>query len=140
MFKKLTFLLVLLMLIFSAMPVFAAADYHQTDTNNPVIYKSIINVTQNGGVYRVGFAEIRFPKDFIDADNLPVELNVEISAVNGVAGIEFSPDIPSFDKNVTILVHTYDGLLYDKTLNRNIQVHIRNQKLTVHHFSRYAFS
>ena len=144
MFKKLMVILVLLMFIFSTIPAYAA-DYNQSDVlksevQKPVIYKSIINVTEDGGVYKVGFATITFPKGFIDDGQLPVRINVEISAVNGVPGIEFTPDIPDFNKNVAITVKSYDGLLYDKTSKKNIRVHIRNQILKVRHFSRYAFS
>lgn len=155
MFKRLTVILVLLMFIFSVMPV-SAANYNQINAQNcsqinvqnhnyinvqkPIIYKSVINVTKNGGVYQVGFATIIFPKDFIDDDQLPVTINVEISAIDGVAGIEFTPDIPVFNKDVRINVHSYNGLLYEKTLGKNIKVRIKHQMLIVNHFSRYAFS
>jgi len=147
MFKKLTVILVLLTLVFSAMPV-SAANIDQADIGHgksftvqePVIYKSIINVTEKGGVYQVGFVTIKFPRNFIDEDQLPVRINVEISAVNGVPGISFTPDIPEFNGNVTIIVHSYNGLLYDSATGKNIWVRVKRSKFEVGHFSRYAFS
>lgn len=131
MLKKLTVILVLLVFIISAVPVSAAQDQ--------VIYKSTIKVTEDGGTYRVGFVDVKFKKDFLGRDMQPIRIYIEISAVDGIAGIEFAPDIPSFNKDVTIRVDSYDGLLYDKTKKRNILVHIRKQQFTVKHFSRYAF-
>lgn len=145
MFKKLTVILLLLVLVFTAMPV-SAANYHGYDIQKiktahaPVVYKSTINVTENGGIYTVGFATVEIPKDFIDADRLPVRLKVEISAVDGIAGIEFTPDVPGFNEDVVIRVNHYEGLLYDKEKRKNIWVDIKSQVLTVKHFSRYAFS
>ncbi len=139
MFKKLTFMLVLLMFIFSTIPAYAAG-HGNTHVQNPIVYQSTITVDHHGGVYNVGFATIKFPRDFIDGNRLPVRIKVEISAVNGVPGIQFTPDIPAFRKDVTIIVHNYTGLLYDYTSRKNIFVHVDNQKFMVKHFSRYAFS
>lgn len=139
MFKKLIVILVLLMFLFSTMPAYAA-DHDQVDVQKPVIYSSIINVDEDGGVYKAGFAIIKFPKGFTDEEQLPVTISVKISIVNGVPGIEFAPDMYDFNKDVTIIVHSYNGLLYDETSGTNIQVHIKSQKLKVIHFSRYAFS
>jgi hypothetical protein len=145
MYKKLMVVLLLLVLVFTAVPA-SAANYHNYDIQkiqmlqNPVIYKSTINVSSDGGIFDVGFATVKFPKSFIDPDQLPITLNVEISAINGVAGIEFSPDIPNFNKEVIIRINNYDGLLYDKTKGKNVWVHIKSQVLKVNHFSRYAFS
>ena len=139
MFKKLTVILVLLMFIFSTIPANAASNDWRS-AQAPVVYKSEINVTENGGVYKVGFATIKFPKDFIDDELLPVVIKVEIYADGGKAYIEFAPDIPDLSKDVTISAHTYHGLLYDRASGKNIQVNIKSQKLKVWHFSRYAFS
>lgn len=153
MLKKLTVILLLLTIVLSAVPVSAAgvsassaayriSESHDRFTSDkyPVIYKSTIKVTEYGGIYKVGFVEIIFKKDFIKPDMLPIIFNVEISAVNGVAGIEFYPDIPQFDRDVTIRVDSYKGLLYDKTKGKNIFVQIKKQQFKVQHFSRYAFS
>lgn len=139
MFKKLTVMLVLLTLIFSTIPAYAAG-HGNAHVQKQIVYQSTITVDEHGGVYNVGFATIKFPKGFIDDNRLPIRIKVEITAVNGVPGIQFSPDIPYFNKNVTIMVHRYNGLLYDSTSRRNIFVHVDNQKLSVRHFSRYAFS
>ena len=139
MFKKFMVILVLIMLVFSTVPAYAA-DLGQADVQKNVIYKSEINVTEDGGVYQVGFVTIKFPKDFIDDDQLPVTINVEISSINGVPTIEFTPDIPGFNEEVIINVHSYNGLLYDKTSEKNVKVRIKHQTLLVNHFSRYAFS
>jgi hypothetical protein len=152
MFKKLTAILVLLLFILSTVPVYGAdfnfscdrhdysEKYGQAVAKAPVIYKSDLWVTRAGGTYQVGFATIQFPKNYIDSDKLPVRIRVEISSVKGVAGIEFTPDIPSFNKDVIISVNSYNGLLYDYTLKKNIRQDIHRQTLKVHHFSRYAFS
>jgi len=145
--KRLLVILVLLTVVFSAMPV-SAANYSQVNVKNdrqftaqvPVVYKSIINVTKNGGVYQVGFVTIKIPKDFIDKDQLPIKITVKISAVNGEPGIEFTPDIPKFNKKVAVYVHSYKGLLYDSAVGKNIWVRIKQNKFEVEHFSRYAFS
>lgn len=139
MFKKLTVILVLLMFIFSAIPV-SAAGHDWKCAQEPVIYKSQINVTEDGGVYKVGFATIKFPKSFISDERLPLTINVEIYAEGGMAYIEFTPDTPGFSRDVTISAHSYYGLLYDKASGKNIQVRIRSQRFKVGHFSRYAFS
>lgn len=147
MFKKLTVMLVLLILVFSAMPV-NAANAGQENTvhgkfiavQEPVIYKSIINVTEKGGIYQVGFVTIKFPENFIDEDQLPVRINVEITASDGVPGISFTPDMPEFNSDVTIHVHSYNGLLYDSVAGKNIWVRVKQDKFDVGHFSRYAFS
>ncbi len=149
MLKKLVVLLVLLMFVFTAIPAYAA-DYNRhdrqesvtytSDWQEPVIYKSTIYVTEDGGTYQVGFATVKFPKNFISNTQLPVRIEIEVSAVNGVAGIEFTPDIPYFNKDVTISAKAYNGLLYDTTSNTNITVNVRNQVFKVKHFSRYAFS
>lgn len=147
MFKKFTVILVLLTLVFSVMPVDAASMGHEGmgycktfTVQKPVIYKSIINVTERGGIYQVGFVTIKFPRNFIDKDQLPVRISVEISAVNGEPGISFTPDIPEFNRKVTIYVLPYYGPLYDSAAGKNIWVRVRQKKYDVGHFSRYAFS
>lgn len=155
MFKKLTAILVLLMLVFSTMPAYAAnhdcgstRDYYWSSSQNvdwrcaqePVIYKSEIKVTKNGGEYKVGFVTVDFPRNFINDRQLPVVIKVQVYAERGKAYIEFTPDLPDFNKDVTISVQKYSGLLFDKASRKNIQVNIRSQKFKVEHFSRYAFS
>ncbi|HBR03521.1 MAG TPA: hypothetical protein DD738_13030 [Ruminiclostridium sp.] len=152
MLKKLTsILLLVIMLACSVIPANAASfDYANTQSktiykseiykSKEIIFKKQIEVTEKGGVFQVGFATIKFPKNFIDKKQLPIRLDVEISAVEGVPGIEFTPDLPQFKQPVTVIVHPYKGLLYDHTSKTNIPVRIRNHKLYLEHFSRYAFS
>lgn len=132
MLKKLIVLMVLLAVVFTALPVSAA--------ESPVIYKSTITVTNEGGRYQVGFVNIEFKKEFLTQGMLPVTINVEVSAVDGVAGIELDPSINNFCKKVHIRVDSYEGLLYDKTSGKNIQVDVQKQQRVVTHFSRHAFS
>ncbi len=146
MLKKLTVLLVLLSFLLAAVPV-SAACYTPHPTKDkaceyvkPVIYERTIRVDNNGGAFKVGFAEVVFPKGFLSSQKLPITIDVEISAVNGAAGIEFHPDIPYFSKDVTIKVDAYKGYIYDKTKKKNVYVEIKKQQLKVSHFSRYAFS
>ncbi len=136
--KKLTVMILIVMLVISAVPVHAAANgrFH-TDEN--VIYEREITVTEMGGVFQVGFTTIKFPEGFIDDDQLPVIINVKLYADNGQGYIEFSPSIPDFNKNVIVKFHSYNGLLYDKALGKNIQVRVKQQVLIMEHFSRYAF-
>lgn len=146
MLKKLTVFVVLLSLVLVAVPVSAdrydsqSEKYKCSQKIEPVIYQSTIKVTKDGGVFKVGFAEITFQKNFISSRDLPITLKVEISAVNGVAGIEFKPDVANFNKDVTIKVDAYRGYLYDKVLKKNVYVEIKKQQLKVSHFSRYALS
>ncbi len=130
--KKIVVFLILLALVLSAIPVSAAQE--------PVIYNSTITVTSEGGVYQVGFVSIEFKKEFLDAQKLPVTIDVEVSAVNGVAGIELDPSMSDFCKKVHVRVAKYNGLLYDKTTGQNIQVDVKKLQLVVNHFSRHAFS
>ncbi len=136
--KKLSVMILIVMLVISAVPVHAA-DNGRAYSGEDVIYEREITVTEKGGVFQVGFTTIKFPKGFIDKDQLPVTINVKITAVNGIAGIEFTPDIPDFKKEVIVNVHSYNGLIYDETLDKNINVRIKQQKLILEHFSRYAF-
>lgn len=138
MFKKLTAIVLLLIFVFSAMPVNACHDWK--DAEKQIIYKSEIRVTENGGEYKVGFATIKFPRNFISGSKLPVKIKVEIYSEKGKTYIDFSPDMSNFKKEVTISTQSYKGLLYDKAYKKNIQVNIRSQKFEVRHFSRYAFS
>lgn len=145
MLKKLSIIVLLLVFVFSVMPVSAANYYDQNlqkiqTVEKPVVFKETIFVTKDGGSFEVGFATVKFPKDFIESNMLPIRFDVEISAVNGVAGIEFTPDVPDFNKDVIIKVECYRGWLYDKAKGKNIWVNVRPQVLKVKHFSRYAFS
>jgi hypothetical protein len=146
MLKKLSAVIIALTVAFSTVPVLAAHDNASIRTDcvienqGPVTYSSTLDVTEDGGIYKVGFAEIAFKKNFVDPELLPDSINVEIFAVDGVPYIEFTPDMPGFDKDVTIRVDSYSGLLYDKAACKNVYVNIKKQHFKVEHFSRYAFS
>ncbi len=154
MFKKLSIILVLFVLIFNVLPVSAASDImddHRnnmvstyksmdTDSKNAIVFESTITVTEDGGTFNVGFVKIVFPKDFLDSESLPATFDVKINSVDGVAGIEFSPDTPEFNQDVIIKANKYSGLLYDETIEKNLFFKIKSQVLKVKHFSRYAFS
>ena len=152
--KKLVIILVMLSVLFTAMPVSAAGNpvnpkrttienlfVNPTKTAGiPVVYKRTIVVTADGGRYQVGFVNIEFKKEFINKEMLPVTIEVEINAENGVAGIELTPSMDNFCKMVIIRVDSYKGLLYDEATGKNIFVNVNRQQLEVDHFSRHAFS
>lgn len=145
MVKKLLAVLIVLMLAFSSVPALAAAnstnDEFSINTNDKkVIYKDTITVTSEGGRYEIGFVTLDFPKNFIQPDKLPITFKVEISALDGVPGIEIKPDSSDFQKAVKIKVDSYKGLLYDRATGENIEVVVKKQVIRVKHFSRYAFS
>lgn len=130
--KKRVFLLVMVLtLIFSILPASAAEE--------PVIYKDTITVTEDGGRYQIGFIEVEFKKDFIEADKLPATFEVQIYADNGKGYIEFAPDTPNFYKKVHIRVDAYKGLLYDVSKGENIYVNYKKKHITAEHFSRVCW-
>lgn len=139
MFKKLTVIMVLLMLLISTVPIYAE-DKGQADAQEPIVYERTINVTEDGGVYQIGFATVKFPKDFINDEQFNAEINVKIYMEDDVPYIGFASDLENFDKEVTINVHSYNGLLYDTDSETNVPVRLKQQFIKVKHFSRYAFS
>jgi hypothetical protein len=143
-FKRFLPLMIVFVLIFSSMPAFATdgGTSYGTDVNASYqtgVFKDTITVTNDGGTFKVGFATIVFKKDFLPADKLPATFNVEINVLKGIAGIEFKPNTPEFDKPVLIFVDSYKGLLYDITNGDNVNVDINKQVIVAKHFSRYAF-
>lgn len=153
--KKLLIFLVIASVLFISAPAMASSDAYTNDNSVnhissisesqitretiPVVFRATIRVGSQGGEYDVGFTKIIFPKNFIKTDKWPLTFEVEISALNGVSGIEFAPDTPDFEKNVHIKVDSYKGFLYDKATGKNIFVEIQRQSLSVSHFSRYSF-
>jgi hypothetical protein len=130
--KKLILLILLLALLVPSMSAMASEA--------PVVYKSTITVTADGGRYQVGFASIEFKKEFLDQSMLPATFDVQIYAEDGKAYIEFSPDTPKFFKKVHIRAGAYEGLLYDRAKGENIPIDVKKQQLIVSHFSRYLFN
>jgi len=145
--KRVLLLALVFALLFTSSHVVAAEKSEAVVTNQsvvaaeePVIYKDTITVTQDGGRYQIGFIEVEFKKDWLEADKLPVTFEVKIYAENGKGYIEFSPDIPHFIKKVHIRVDDYKGLLYDVAKGENIYVNYKHKNFTVEHFSRFCFS
>lgn len=130
--KKRFIILLTLIMVFSSLPVLAA-------TEEPVIYKDTITVTEDGGRYQIGFIEVEFKKDFLEKGMEPVTFDVEVYAENGKGYIEFSPDAEDFAKKVHIRADAYEGLLYDKALGENIKIDTKNVNLTARHFSRLCW-
>lgn len=129
--KKILVLFMVIMTIFSiSIPSIAAEEYN--------VYKETITVTEDGGRYQVGFVNVEFKKNFISDEKLPATFEVQVYAENGVVYVEFSPDTPEFFKKVHIRVDKYNGLLYDKSLGKNIKVNINKQQILAPHFSRYC--
>lgn len=104
----------------------------------PVVFTQTITVTEEGGRYQIGFVNVEFKKDMLDLDE-PITFDVKIYAENGVAYIEFEPDVATFYKKVHIRIDKYDGLLYDVATGENISVDVKKQQILAEHFSRYAF-
>lgn len=130
--KRLAVLALLLVMVVTSLASWA--------DENPVVFRTTVTVSEGCEKVDLGFATIVFPKNFLEKTRLPASFQVEISALDGVAGIEFSPNTADFLKDVRIMVHPYEGLLYDKSSGQNIPVDIGRQILKVEHFSRYAFS
>lgn len=128
--RKLIALLIALILVFTAMPSIAS--------DLPVVYKSSITVTEAGGRYQVGFVNLEFKKEFLEADRLPITFDVELYAENGVVYVEILPDTEDFCKNVHIRVNKYEDQLYDKLKGQNVKVKVKKQQIVTGHFSRYA--
>lgn len=129
--KKLLSLVIVLALLLSLTPVAAAEE--------PVTFKDTITVTEDGGRYQVGFINVEFKKNFLEADKLPVTFNVQVYADNGKGYIEFEPDTPNFFKKVHIRIDAYNGQLYDVSKAENIEVSIKKQQILAEHFSRWSF-
>lgn len=129
--KKLLSLVIALALLLSMTPVAAAEE--------PVIFKETITVTEDGGRYQIGFINVEFKKDFIEADKLPVTFDVQVYAENGKGYIQFDPDTPNFFKKVHIRVGKYNGQLYDVAKGENVEVNFKKQQILTEHFSRWSY-
>lgn len=130
--KKLLLLFTIFSLLLSILPVTAASK--------PVIYKKTITITEDGGRYQIGFANVEFKKDFLEKEKLPYTLEVQIYAENGKGYIEFSPGAPKFIKKVHIRIAAYKGQLYDIAKGENIEVNFKKVSMLVDHFSRYCYT
>lgn len=127
--RLLNLLLVIVMVIAFGYPVSAKEQ--------PAQFQGTITVAENGGKYTVGFVTVEFKKDFLQLDS-PTTFEARVYAENGLAYIEFSPDTPDFYKKVHIKVDAYEGLIYDRTLGKNIEIDIKHNQILAEHFSRYC--
>lgn len=96
-------------------------------------------MTADGGRYQIGFVNVEFKKNFLDTSMLPATFDVQVYADNGAGVIEFSPDAANFFKQVHIKVNSYEGLMFDKAENRNVQVKYKKQQILAKHFSRFCW-
>jgi len=132
--------ILVILLILTLSPVIASAKTMGTEVPEaPVTFEATIEVTKEGGTFDVGFTTIKFPKNCLDDENLPLVVDVEIYAEDGIVYIEFTPDVEEFNKPVKITASKYKGFIYDRAAGENIYVKIPKQKLWVTHFSRYCF-
>ena len=139
-FSKPVMVILVILLILTLSPVIASAKTMGTEVPEaPVTFEETIVVTEDGGTFDVGFTKIKFPKDCLDDENLPLVVDVEIYAEDGIVYIEFSPDVDEFNSTVKITASKYEGFIYDRAAGENIYVKIPKQKLWVTHFSRYCF-
>lgn len=131
MLKKMTlFLMLILLLVYT--PVMAFEQ-------QPAVYKSTITVTEEGGRYQIGFINVEFKKESLDATKLPITFEVSVYAENGINYIDFQPGVDQFYKDVHIRIDKFDGIIYDQATEVNIPLTTKNEQLVVEHFSRYAF-
>ncbi|MTI70586.1 MAG: hypothetical protein FH751_10095 [Firmicutes bacterium] len=126
--KRVLSLMLVAILLFASVPAFAQ--------ENPVVYKETITVTEDGGRYEIGFINVEFKKGTLDSTKT---FEVKVYSENGKGYIEFSPDADNFNKKVHIKVKKYEGLIYDKVLNKNIEIDVSPQQILVDHFSRYCY-
>lgn len=145
MIKRLITAIVICVMLFASVPAFAEAKPKGTDlmvasaSGSSYIEETLV-VTSEKEIFQVGFVSVKFPKGFIDSENLPVTVTVSIYYEDGQSWIEFSPDLGEFEHKVQVKVKGYDGLLYDVGSGQDVLVHIGNQVFMLPHFSRYAFS
>jgi len=141
--KRFYVVLIALLVAFSSINIVTAQGRDNlnpiSSTQEQVIFSDTITVSAQGGDYQIGFVTIDFPKNFLDKDQLPATFYVKIFAINGIAGIEITPDTPHFKKNVRIIVDKYNGYLYDISKDENIIVKVKKQVIIAKHFSWYRF-
>ncbi len=131
-------LALIMLLTFS--PVLAQAKSHDVSVNqDPITYEETFTVTETGGNFKIGFATVQFKRNFLDETDLPLDLDVQIYAENGVVYIEFNPDVIEFERDVKIKANKFEGYIYDRGTKKNIYIEIPGQTFFVSHFSRYCF-
>ncbi len=139
--KKLIILFTAVLLAFSfSLSVYAKEKNQNHNSDSPLIIEEEITVTNEGGTFEVGFASIKFKKGFLNDDALPITFTVSIYAEDGEVYIEFSPDVEAFLSDVKVKATSFEGYLYDVSLEENILIQIKTQSLKVEHFSRYCWA
>jgi len=146
--KILTSLVLILMLLLPANLAMAASNTVNdvtlqaiaTEVQQPVTFQSNITVGEDGGRFQVGFVNIEFKKDFMDASLLPATFDAEIYAEDGQVYVEFQPSTPLFYKQVHLRIDSYSGFIYDRAAKTNIYVDIKKNQVLAPHFSRYALN
>ena len=139
-FSKPVMVILVILLILTLSPVIASAKTMGTEVPEaPVTFEETIVITEDGGTFDVGFTKIKFPKDCLDDEILPLVVDIEIYAEDGIVYIEFTPDVDEFNAIIKITASKFEGYIYDRATGENIYVKIPKQKLWVTHFSRYCF-
>lgn len=139
-FQKPILMALIVLLILTLSPVVASAKTEgNSEPSRPVTFERTIRLTDRGGNFRVGFAKVRFFRNCLDDEDLPLVIESEIYAENGKVYIEFTPDVDSFNKPVLIWARGYKGYIYDRATGENIYVEVPRQWMWVRHFSRYCF-
>lgn len=144
--KILTSLVLSLMFLFPANLAMAASNTLNDvavqemaiEVQQPVTFQSNVTVGKDGGRFQIGFVNIEFKKDFMDASLLPATFDAEIYAEKGQVFIEFQPGTPVFYKQVHLRIDSYSGYIYDRAVGKNIYVNIKKHQILAPHFSRYC--
>ena len=127
-----------ILLILTLSPVIASAKTIGAVPEAPVTFEQTLTVTEQGGNFKFDFVKINFARNCVD-EAMPLLVNVEMYAENGMVYIEFTPDVETFNKAVQIKAYKYCGYIFDRATGENIYVEIPSQMLWVTHFSRYCF-
>ena len=109
---------------------------------NVLIQKSTTPVnrpTKRGGVYKVGFVTMFFPKNFLDEEQLPIKFTVKVIIKDGEAGVEVKPGTPEFNYPVHMFVKRYKGYLYNVDTGEFDYVKVKPQHIVAEHFSWFRF-
>lgn len=144
--KRLMAALVVFVMLLVSVPAFAESDLAVSTqvaegaVSGSSYIEETFTVTSEKEEFQVGFVTLKFPKEFIDSEELPLTVKVSIYCEGGQSWIDFSEEIGEFEHKVQVKVKAYDGLLYDVESGQDVLVNIGNQVMMLTHFSRYAFS
>lgn len=138
--KPLSIILVLIL----GFVLFSNANFNTIDASNKEIEQYTLfeeEVTLSGKTTKVnvGFVDVIFKHGFISKDEYPVTFDISVYAEDGELYVEFEPDYEDFIKDVVIIVHRYDGYIYDVELEDFIYVEVSPSVMKVSHFSRWCF-